>query len=53
MEWQIVLNATEENKVGKGVDERVEMRAINLGHLSREALTEKSVLSKDHKEVKE
>lgn len=49
----MVLNATEKNKVGKGVEERMEMGAINLGNLSREALTEKWVLSKDHKEVKE
>lgn len=27
----MVLNATEKNKVGKGVEEHMEMGAINLG----------------------
>lgn len=49
----MVLNATKKNKVGKGVEERMDIGAINLDNLSREALTEKSVLSQDHKEVKE
>lgn len=49
----MVLNTIEKNKAGKGVEERMGMGAVSLGNLSREGLTEKLILNKDQKEVKE